>query len=299
MNPRLIICRGLPASGKSFWSLAACGPDVTRINRDDLRAMAHKSQWSLANEKVICAMRDAGIRAGLQAGHTVIADDTNGSNGVVKHLTKIAEQCKAEVIIRWFPCSVDECIRRDVARGSKVGREVIRKMAEDYPHLIIGEPQEALQPLYKQPDRYPAELPDLPLCIIADMDGTLAWNKQGRSFYDVSNEAVLEDHPNYVALEYVTAMAHSGHEVIIFSGREDSCYAGTYAWLRKYLNVPFSLYMRETGDQRKDAIVKREMYDVHVKDKFAVSVVLDDRVQVVKLWRDLGLQCWSVADGNF
>lgn len=192
MSATLIICRGLPASGKSSWTRAQLiHPNVTQVNRDELRAMAHLSVWSKQNERIVCAMRDAGIRAGLQAGHTVISSDTNGSPGVVKALEKIAAQYKAEVIIKWFPCSVEEAIARDAQRASKVGTDTIRKMAADYPHLVTGEPQEGTQAPYKQPERFPADLPNLPRCIMADMDGTLAWNKQNRSFYDVTDDDVM------------------------------------------------------------------------------------------------------------
>lgn len=59
------------------------------------------------------------------------------------------------------------------------------------------------------------------------------------------------------------------------------------------------LHMRKTGDMRKDAIVKREIFDGEIKDYFFIEFVLDDRNQVVEMWRDLGLTCFQVADGNF
>ena len=57
--------------------------------------------------------------------------------------------------------------------------------------------------------------------------------------------------------------------------------------------------MRKTGDNRKDAIVKREIYETHIKDKYQVDYVLYDRNQVVEMWRSLGLTCLQVADGDF
>ena len=36
-----------------------------------------------------------------------------------------------------------------------------------------------------------------------------------------------------------------------------------------------------------------------IKDKYRVLFVLDDRNQVVDMWRDIGLTCLQVADGNF
>ena len=57
--------------------------------------------------------------------------------------------------------------------------------------------------------------------------------------------------------------------------------------------------MRKAGDQRSDAIVKREIYEQQIRGKFNVHCVFDDRQSVVDLWRSLGLSCFQVADGDF
>lgn len=57
--------------------------------------------------------------------------------------------------------------------------------------------------------------------------------------------------------------------------------------------------MRKSGDMRKDSIVKREMFDEHIRGRYNVNFVLDDRNQVVELWRSMGLTCLQVADGDF
>ena len=48
-------------------------------------------------------------------------------------------------------------------------------------------------------------------------------------------------------------------------------------------------------DFRKDSIIKKEFFDEFVKDRFNVLTVFDDRNQVIKVWRDLGLTCFQVA----
>jgi hypothetical protein len=57
--------------------------------------------------------------------------------------------------------------------------------------------------------------------------------------------------------------------------------------------------MRKQGDFRRDSIVKKEIYDNDIKGKFDVEFVLDDRQQVVDMWREIGLKCLQVAPGNF
>jgi hypothetical protein len=57
--------------------------------------------------------------------------------------------------------------------------------------------------------------------------------------------------------------------------------------------------MRAEGDTRKDSIIKEEIYRAEIENKYNVLFVLDDRNQVVELWRRLGLTCLQVAEGNF
>ena len=57
--------------------------------------------------------------------------------------------------------------------------------------------------------------------------------------------------------------------------------------------------MRTPKDNRKDCIIKRELFDAHIKGKYYIDFVLDDRNQMVDLWRSMGLTCLQVADGNF
>jgi hypothetical protein len=65
-------------------------------------------------------------------------------------------------------------------------------------------------------------------------------------------------------------------------------------------DVPFDhLFMRADGDDRKDNIVKDELFEAHVRDHFDVQFVLDDRNQVVDMWRAKGIKCAQVAPGDF
>ena len=57
--------------------------------------------------------------------------------------------------------------------------------------------------------------------------------------------------------------------------------------------------MRPEGNNEKDSIIKKRIYEDHIKGKFNVEFVLDDRNQVVEMWRELGLTCLQVAEGDF
>jgi hypothetical protein len=57
--------------------------------------------------------------------------------------------------------------------------------------------------------------------------------------------------------------------------------------------------MRKHNDNRKDSIIKQEIYDNYIKDKYNVLFVYDDRNQVVNQWRKNKLKVFQVEDGNF
>jgi len=59
------------------------------------------------------------------------------------------------------------------------------------------------------------------------------------------------------------------------------------------------LFMRPEGDMRPDNIVKAELFDTYVRDNYDVQFVIDDRDQVVDMWRRMGLACLQVAPGDF
>jgi hypothetical protein len=135
-----------------------------------------------------------------------------------------------------------------------------------------------------------------PDAIICDIDGTLAHRKD-RSPYDYSR--VSEDRVDIDIRDLIFCMYDAGTTILLISAREDSCEEATKDWLENNL-VPYKyLYMRKSGDFRKDSIVKQELFDEYIRNNYTVRFVLDDRDQVVKMWRDLGLKCLQVAEGAF
>ena len=60
-----------------------------------------------------------------------------------------------------------------------------------------------------------------------------------------------------------------------------------------------AMYLRNDGDFRPDDIVKAELLDWIMADGYMPTVAFDDRNQVVKKWRELGIHCYQVREGNF
>lgn len=137
-----------------------------------------------------------------------------------------------------------------------------------------------------------------PTAYIFDIDGTCAHNLCGRGWYDYSR--VGEDAPDAEAIFLAWQLASLGHKIIFLSGRKDDCYDITHAWLKEHTQIDdFILLMRHADDNRKDAIVKYEIFDQHVRDHYNVVTVFDDRDQVVEMWRKVGVKCYQVEYGSF
>jgi alkanesulfonate monooxygenase SsuD/methylene tetrahydromethanopterin reductase-like flavin-dependent oxidoreductase (luciferase family) len=135
-----------------------------------------------------------------------------------------------------------------------------------------------------------------PTAWIVDIDGTLA-RMTGRSPFDWAR--VGEDEPVVAVVSAVTALARDGHRIIVMSGRDAVCRTETEQWLALH-DVPYDdLHMRPEGNTEQDAVIKRRLFDEHVRHQYAIVGVLDDRDQVVALWRSLGLPCFQVAPGDF
>jgi predicted kinase len=288
---RIIYTVGLPASGKTTWALdyLRANPTTKRVNKDELRAMVDGGKWTHKNEKYILGIRDDLITKYLESGYDVIIDDTNFNPGHIAKFEEIAKEYKAEVVKKDFTHVTPEvCIERDLRRPNSVGHKVIMKMYNDY-----------LRP--KPAKQTNLEL-GLPTCILVDIDGTLAIMGDRSPF---EWEKVGLDSVNY-PVAYLVEMLYEPHnenpanEIILFSGRDGSCREQTVKWLSDN-SIPYNkLFMREAGDMRKDNIVKREMYEAHINGKYNVRFVLDDRDQVVDMWRrDLGLTCLQVNYGDF
>lgn len=296
---RLLITRGLPASGKTTFA-RKLQPEVVRVNRDDLRRMLHGRRLRTQHaEAQITQAQRAAVEALLRARGSVIVDDTNLRARTVREWAEMAARYHASFEVHDFTdVPVDECVRRDAGRpeDERVGEESIRRMhARHLAGRNLPLPVPFAEPggpgVIYAPD---AELPPV---VLVDIDGTVALMGH-RSPY--AWDRVGADEPNPAVITAVRAMHAAGHAIVFCTGRDEACRAETEAWLELFVDVPYEgLFMRPEGDSRKDSIVKREIFDREVKDRWRVVGVFDDRQQVVRMWRQLGLTVFQVAEGDF
>lgn len=139
---------------------------------------------------------------------------------------------------------------------------------------------------------------NLPKAIISDLDGTIAL-LNGRDPY--TPKSIMDDKVNEsVAHILRTYSSFTDIEIFIVSGRYQRYEEETKKWLAIH-NLDFykEIYMRPDNDKRKDFKLKKEYYEKYFKDKYDILFVLDDRNQTVNIWRQLGLTCLQVAEGDF
>ncbi len=291
---KIIITKGLPASGKSTWAkeMVAKHPgQYKRINKDELRAMLDASHHNKENEKFVLMVRDWLIVEALRDGKHVIVDDTNLHP---KHEQKIRELAKLYtetsglpigVEVKFFEIKLEEAIKRDLNRPVSVGERAIRQIYDQFL---------APKPLAVNQDA------TLPKCILVDIDGTVA-DKMDRIAFDWAK--VGNDQPKWPIIQLVKSLQASGYQIVFFSGRDEVCRDETQVWLCQHFDwdaTDFELYMRPAKDLRKDSLIKKELFFAHIHERYFVEMVVDDRQQVVDMWRkDLGLTCLQVDYGDF
>ena len=164
--------------------------------------------------------------------------------------------------------------------------------------------------------------------VIFDLDGTLAnidvrrdksMKPNGKLDWDIfaAPDSIKNwDKPNDPVVKMAKLFHQDGFKIVIFSGRNDRGFDATIDWLI-WWDVPFDLLVMRpdkfkdkswpiadgnpaTPDMRfmPDEILKKKMLDTFV-DIDDVFLVVDDRDKVVKMWRDLGLNTFQVAPGDF
>lgn len=303
---KIIFTKGMQASGKSTWAknFIEQNPNYKRVCRDDLRHMVSNYTFNKENEKLITHIERSTIQDILMAGYNLVIDKMNLNQKDFENdkqfiiggcdLYNAGEKDEnkklvPEFEVKEFPVTLEEAVKRDSKRDFKIGKDVLMKTWEKY--------KDELNAMLAKVNtvKIPYD-PNLKNCVVCDVDGTLAI-RGPRNPYDFKR--IMEDELNKPVADLL-AMLHNNNVVFIVSGRDDNCMDDTIGWLAKH-GIAFNyILMRKTGDRRKDSIVKRELFEAHIKGKFNCTYWIDDRRQVIDMVRDeLGLTCLDVAGHEF
>lgn len=291
--PTITCMRGLPGSGKS--TVARDLPGLV-VCRDDLR-MQMFGKYRGVDEDAVTVAERAMVDSLLRAGHDVVVDAMHLNPRYLRWWADLARRRGAKFAVHDVDTRIDECIARDFDRREEksVGADVIQKLDRRFPKRPdIKLPEVPIEPYIPDTTKPPA--------IIVDIDGTLA-HMTGRSPYDYSR--VHEDTVDEVIRDIVEMFWDHDHQVLIVSGRDDTCYYETRAWMEDS-HIPFDQHWQRPeqavdnhGNKLPDWIVKLGIFNEHIRHNYNVRAVLDDRNQVVDMWRELGLKVLQVAPGDF
>jgi hypothetical protein len=142
--------------------------------------------------------------------------------------------------------------------------------------------------------------------VIVDVDGTLTkvgsrvlCLKKSPPDWDEFYSRCGEDKPVNEIIRMVNLLCLH-YQIVICTGRRESCRAVTEQWFTENGFVEFGrMLMRADGDIRHDTIIKPEMLEIAGIKPEEIAFVLEDRKSMVEKWREMGIICLQVANGDF
>lgn len=293
---KAIITVGISASGKSTFAKELVKEGWVDVNRDDIRFGTYCNgvrDWGLykfskEKESHVTMVQERMVDAAHWAGHNVIISDTNINDKTRNFWYNRLSGLGYDVEIKYFDIDLMEALQRDAKRENGVGYKVIVDQYRRYMKLCHG-------------DNYHQHTSGKKHCIIVDIDGTLAtmhrriayeWTKVGQ---DLPRKHIIDIVESY---KFYEGECHQ-REVIFVSGRDAVCQPETRQWLINNVGdwaESCLLLMRPEGDFRKDTLIKKEIFDKYIRNKYNVDYVIDDRDQVVRMWEyELGMTVIKVG----
>jgi predicted kinase len=305
----IYITYGPPLSGKSTFANLITKHDssIKIISRDVIRDNLKDHSNLPEIEKIISKIEESYFSS-LVKHYDIIYDNTFSKIQYIKDLIKIINKSKIKDVklklVDFSDIPLETLNSRLEKRERKVPIDVIKKIHNRCRQnlkdtiKLINDFNSNNSALIKN-DSIIRKIPygKNHNGIIVDIDGTLSHSEGLRTPFEYHK--VINDEINEIVRHIVITYRSLGYHVIIVSGREDTCFELTSDWLNKH-NVPYDyMYMRKKGDFRKDSVVKKEIYEKYIKDNFNILFCLDDRNQVVDMWREIGIKCLQVQDGDF
>ena len=143
--------------------------------------------------------------------------------------------------------------------------------------------------------------------VIFDIDGVLAKKSPDREYRDY--DKVDLDSPIEQGFELLYHYTRNEYAIILVTGRKELCREKTQEFLAihstyqsKVSKIPFEyfevtgfLQMRNNNDNRPAVILKKEIYDTYIKDKYKVVAVFEDDPIICEMYKKEGLFVFQVG----
>lgn len=293
MEKQLVLMVGPAGSGKSTYSKRYVEEGYVYINQDS-QGKGHMQLFEVA----------------VLNGQNIVVDRMGFNKQQRSRYLDIAKKYSYGTKIVVLHESYETCFKRCMARqGHETIKDEINARAalnmffSKYERVSDDEANEVTR-MWPEGDK--------PSVIICDLDGTLC-NLEHRRHFASKGEGknwgeffrhMSEDTPYLWCVDLLKRMSYGrAHTVVFCSGRPDNYRKETTAWLEQHgltnLHTDFYLYMRHRQDQRQDNIVKEIILDFELLTRFTPFFMIDDRQQVVDMWRKRGYTCLQCAPGDF
>jgi len=302
MGKQLIILVGPPGSGKSSLSVQQ---GFTRVSQDDQGKGGHMEVFNRA----------------IEAGENIIVDRMNFNKEQRWRYIKEAGNAGYHIEIVTLFVPYDVCLKRCIARkdhptikDEENARAALRTFFTKFEKPTLDEANSLRFSYWKDPDIGDHAKPD---CMIVDLDGTMCKidhrlhyvRREGKKDWVAFFRGLIDDEPNKWCVDIVRKLAgrgwsdegqEPGYQVVFCSGRPNDYRLPTMTWLVRHVPViSWDLFMRHEGDHRQDNIVKEMLLDFEILTRYRPQFAIDDRQQVVDMWRSRGITTLQCAKGDF
>ena len=296
-QPEIIILVGPPGSGKS--TIATRYADYIRVSQDDQGKSGHMDVFKEALEKK----------------QDIIIDRMNFNKSQRRRYLDPAHKAGYSSVIFILHVPMDECLQRcqlrknhPTIKNQEDAYEAVNFFFKNYERVTDDEANSVNRLGWKEPGMATK-------AIVCDLDGTMANiehrrhhiprrqpgdKKRPRQNWKAFFEEMIFDEVNEWCRELISSMSDR-YPIIYATGRAGEYNDLTRNWLaEKHLTFPGAkLFSRLEKDYRKDSIIKEIILEFEIKPRYDILFIVDDRKQVVDMWRSHGYTVLQCAEGDF